>query len=519
MPLRRVLPFSAACLLACAPSATQPSPPAPDTESPSAVARQAPADAGRPDAPRVTPGKGDFGREGPVAFLAASATGEWVGLCQPPLSASGRPLEQAEWLRSVELGQGRALSVKSIAATDPRGRYLVVERGERFELVDARTGSITRLSEEADGRRVLANYVGHRSFAFDSAGERLAYLTRSRTSGSRIVIRDLAAGTQITGPKLDSEALRLRFIPGPPESLMLDGVLADTNGDGKRTLPKTFIAAPRDCRKRGGFVATGKASGDALVAHVVNTTTARAKPAPGRLMVLGQDRIFRDDKGRLLLYRGLQRFVLADADCGARVLAGNVSRRLLLVACYKVPGRSPLRLVGPNLSTELEVDLAFAGEDHVSQLDTQLFGIHPGKNAALVDFEQARLINLGEKRLVVSVRKRFALVREKSKLLGISVPRDAAKPPRQSVILDDLASVTELVLGQRHLVIGGWVLERAGGRVLGKVAGHPLSVDATGRVLTARPSEANSAVTGPLRYVRPALKGAAIGAPAHGLGG
>ncbi len=520
MPLRRALPFSAACLVACAPSATQPSAPAPGDERPRALVSPPTTDAGgQPDAPPPAPGKADFGREGPVAFLAASPTGEWVGLCQPPLSASGRPLEGAKWRRSVELGQGPALSVTSIAATDPRGRYLVVERAERFELVDARTGTITPLSSDADGRRILANYVGHRSFVFDSAGKRLAYLTRSQASGSRIVVRDLAAGTKVIGPKLDAKPLGLRFVPGPPESLMMDGVLADTNGDGKRTLPRTFVAAARDCHDRGGFVATAKVSGDALVTHVVNAVTARAQPAPGRLTVLGDDQLSRDDKDRLVLTRGARRFVLTDADCGGRVLAGNARRRLLLVACYKKPGRSPLRLVGPNRSTELEVDLAFAGDDHVTQLDAKLFGIHPGKNAALVDFERGRLITLGEKRLVVSVRGRFALVRQKSKLLGVSVPQHSAKAPKETVILDDLAGVTEVVLGERHLVIGGWVVERAGGRVLGRVSGHALAIDAAGRVLTATLREPDAEQTGPLRYERPVLKGAVIGAPAQGLGG
>ncbi len=499
MCFRRAWPSSAACLvLACA--SANPAPLSSRVESAPSAPPPAAVDAGVADAAEVyLDAAQGIGDAGPLRWLGASATGSWVAVCQP---APGLESDAgARWQRTVVLANGSALRVSEVAAADPRGRFLVALREGRFELIDAEQGTQVLLAADVDARRVAGNFVSHRSFAFDGVGRRLAYLIR-RAGKTRVIIRTLASGSELLGPPLDLEPLRLGFVGASPETLVLYGVAQDTNGDGKRSLPAALSRDPGECQAADRFVASAPIAGDAVQPHLVNEVTAVANPAPGFVLRFGADQILRDERDRLLRRVGSSESVLADEDCGARILAANRKQKALLVACYKTPGRAPLRLLGSQQSIELGADLAFAGDDLLSQLDTDLFAVHPGKSAALVDLGQGVMRALGDDRLVLSVRGRFALVRHGSRLLGVSVPASPAAQVAERVLVEGLANVADVVLGERHLVVDGHVVDRATGRVSGRVRPGALSVDVHGRVLVAA-EVTDAGPQGPLRYESP----------------
>jgi hypothetical protein len=233
----------------------------------------------------------------------------------------------------------------------------------------------------------------------------------------------------------------------------------------------------------------------------------RARPSrvtPGFVMRHGAAQILRDDQERLLRQVGGSKSVLADEKCGARVLAGNVEKQSLLVACYKTPGRAPLRILRPSQNVELGADLAFAGDDYVSQLDVEVFAVHPGQGAAFVDLRNEALRDVGDGRLVLSVHGRMALVRHGARLLGVAVPTKPTAPLVQRVLVEGLAPISDLLLGAAHIVIDGYVIERATGRVLGRVQKPALAVDTRGRVLvSAHAPDSDEQMHGPLRYEFP----------------
>ncbi|MEZ4219881.1 MAG: hypothetical protein R3B13_03060 [Polyangiaceae bacterium] len=400
------------------------------------------------------------------------------------------------------LAGGRALEGTRVAAAQAQGRYLVTEKLGRFELVDAANGNRRELDARIDARDAPSNRLTHRNFAFDAQGKRLAYLLRTAPTKYAVVELELGSSTVRMGPSLELEPLRLRYDAGG-SGVWLDAVVADSNADGRRSLPVALSAAPPTCAVEDNFVAVAPQAGDDVTTLRIDFANKRAAQAPGLLRTLRGAELRRDPAERLLLVSPTESFTLADEECGGRILSGNEALGLVLIACYRKPGRAPLRLVGRTVDVDLEVDLAFAGDDHLDFDDDVLYPLHPGRSAAVVDFERRVLVPVADDGLVVSTAGRFLLLRDGKKLLGVLVPAQAGARLRREVLLSDVAHGTTVVEGAEHLSLGGVIVARRDGKVLGRVPEPVIGLDVFGRALVGGEDEAGTQLLGPLRYVIP----------------
>lgn len=454
----------------------------------------------------------------------AASDGTWVALCSARADTDGDgrvsvtlgprgELSGDALAEELFLGDAPGEPIERIAALDPSGRWLVVERAGALVLVDAHARSFTTL-DGADARADASPYVEHRSVSFDASG-RLLSLVRRGTAGSEVVVRELLTGVETRVDPGPGELWRAELSPDG-KLVVLRVIASDSNGNGKLDWPMP-LAARGDWRCHGPVPSYSAwvDHGDRPVVRVAPTSGGVAREIPGFVAPLGDAVLVRDAQGRLLVERvGVAPIELTDARCQARALALDGARGLVLAGCSGVRPRPSVVIAGEGSLVETGLTLGAAPSDAWPSADApRLFAFHPGAETALVDFETRRSIKLARGDEVAATWQGRALVIRGAELAlydadaGREAPLDARLP----------AGAVDVMPGPRAgalAAVTGWdggsavtvVVDLAAPRALAVLAGRPLALTRDGRVLIAEGGDADATAlaSGPLRWVSPA---------------
>lgn len=445
-----------------------------------------------------------------IAETAAN-DGGWTVFCQAREDSDGDgqiavrigprgELAGDRLVRYLAVGAGEGTPIDELAANDPTGRWLVVRREGKLELIDAHTGAAQELSAAGlDDRSDALPYRPHRTLSFDGLGQRLLTLRRDAT-GARAVVRDLASGSEAVIDPGPGEIWRMQ-LDFAGRWVVLSTLLDDTNRDGRLTWPAPERKAPPPCRGPVASYPAWVGRGDTPTSKVAPASGGTADAAPGLVLMLGEQRVVRDATGRLVLRAGTTETELASTKCGARVLHADAERKLLLVACAGPKGRPKLELVGPGLRVELGVDIAHASDDRAPGAPTRLVPVYPGNEAALLDLQARKLNKLTVGDVVLATAGARAVLRRGNKLVAYDAEMGHEEPlPGESPPLSH-------GFGQGSIAVAApLVADAATGKLLGRVAGRPLAAAPDGRILVASGGDADATTlaVGPLEWRAPA---------------
>jgi hypothetical protein len=462
--------------------------------------------------PAVGPASADIGTAHPVSLEAASADGRWSVLCQAredtdgdgrvsvTLGARGELLGDKMRSYFVE-GTGAGLAIDEFVGTDG-SRFVAMMRDGRLSIIDTLEHKTIDLSARgADARADAASYLPHRSVAFDARGERVLYLRRD-ADRTRAVVLDPKNGQELVIDPGVGALWRAELLPA---AVVLYVVPGDTNGNGRLDFPVPE-ASSRNWRCRGPIPRfdAWQGRGDATEARVALGGATDALPVPGFVAVLGTDLVVREPSGRLVLQQpGTNQTLvtvaeLAPARCGARVLHADETRRLLLVACTKAPGRAPVELVGVGYRNELKVSVEPRAYDAPPRASQRLFAFYPGGQGLLIDFETRRTTALETGETAIAIHDTRALTRRGNSL---SV-RDLVSGT-VAALPGKLAEIGDVLHQPPVSYVTPLIVDLSNNEILGAIpnGARPLAVSRDGRaLLPARSSDGTNLATGPLLW-------------------
>jgi len=464
-----------------------------------------------PSSPASLPpvSQGDIGGEGPLGLLAASASGAWVALCE------GEPKTA-----KLVIGSGTGEPIDDLLAVDASGRFVVIARTGRAELVDTLLGTRVDLSElGADTRRVRADYAPHRSLSFDPSGRRLAYL-RKRGTTSELVVRNLETSSEQAFAAGPGEVLSLR-LSADARYVSFEALREDTNHNGKLDWPAPEdTARPSACERPAlpkfrSFAYQGR--GDALVGGVVTLDSGAVRDVPGLITTLGPSLLVRGTDGSLELDRSGKRFRLAPSSCSARVLFADAERELVVASCAPPPpkkrrglplpaptGKREVWLFGPGLAKNLQIELYETSTDREALTGVRLVPLYPGSEAALLDLERRELLPLQSGSRVVATSGGLAVIWRDSDLY-----RYDAQTKTEQRLAHGVQKNPDLLQTGATILLSPFVIVGAAGPALAAPP-RPLALTAAGAVLTsfdaagagaASPPRGGGAIEGPLHWL------------------
>jgi len=459
---------------------------------------------------RSRAGNEPIGSEGPIVVEAASPDGGWVVFCQAREDSDGNgavstTLEPGGELggdrldRYLAIGAGAGTRIESLAAWDPSGRWLVVSREGKLQLIDTTNGRETDLSAlGVDARADALPYRRHRSLAFDGRGTKLAFLRGGPHPD--VVVRELETG------------LDRHVDPGPGavwrvdldysgSTLILSTLTDDTNHDQRLTWPVPEAKSAPPCRGPVARYAAWQGRGDRPVTKLGPATGGAAKRVDGFITVLGSALVVRDVNGRLSLVSNGKTSELFPPSCGGRVVHADAARQQLVVACTKGKGHPKLWLAGPGTKKDLDLGVSSWTEDRTAGPPARLVPLYPGRDSVLLDLERRETVALRAGDAVLATRDSRALYRRDRELLLRDVTADA-----EVELAGDLSS-TESVTNGPWVAIAPVVANLETGTLSGRFQGRPLAVAPDGRVLVARGGDADGEhlALGPLTWQSPTL--------------
>jgi hypothetical protein len=477
------------------------------------IATPAPVAVLKPPTPAIGPTSTEIGTAQPVVVEAASADGRWTVLCQAredtdrdgrisvTIGARGELLGDKMQSYYVE-GSGAGFPIDQFLGSDG-SRLIAMVRDGRLSIIDTLDRKTIDLSARgADVRSDAANYLPHRSVAFDPSGERVLYLRRD-ADRTRAVVLDPKDGKELVldpgsgalwRAELFSAAVVLHVIPG------------DTNGNGRLDLPVPE-ASPGNWRCRGPIPRfdAWQARGDATEARVALAGSTGALPVPGFVGILGTDLVVREPSGRLVLQRpgapGQTPATIAElapARCGAKILHGHETRRLLLIACTKAPGRAPVELVGEGYRSELKVSVEARANDALPRSSQRLFPFYPGGQGLLIDFETRRTTALESGETVIAVHDTRALTRRGNSLSVRDVVSGTI-----TALPGQLSEIGDLLQQPPMTYVTPLIADLSNSEIIGAIPNgvRPLALSRDGRALVpARSADAANLATGPLMW-------------------
>jgi hypothetical protein len=372
-------------------------------------------------------------------------------------------------------------------------------------VIDTFEGNTIDLSARgADARSDAANYLPHRAVAFDDAASRLLYLRRE-ADRTRAITLDLVSGEEQAidaGPGL---VWRAELSGG---LVVLKVVASDTNGNGRLDFPVPE-AETAGFRCRGPIPRFDAwQARDAIEVRVVTPGAQSAEPVAGFVAAFGSDLVVREPNGRLVLLRRAAPDAplkavaeLAQARCGARILGGDVTRRLLVLACTAVPGRSPVMLAGEGYMNDLKIGVEPRANDTLPRRAERLFALYPGAQGLLLDFEARTTTLLDAGETVISSFGTSVLVRR-----GASLSMRDVKSGTQALLPVQLAEIGDVLHQPPISFVSPAVVDLSKSVLVGALARgvRPLALARDGRVLLpARGADANALALGPLTWTTP----------------
>lgn len=484
-----------------------------------------------------------LGRPGGIQVEAMSESGHWVVICQRadgqeldmPTGPRGEPMESV----ALDLLMGeRKERIDALLAQDRSGRYLVVLRESQAYLVDGIDGARWNLQALSPSLR-SDRLVPHRSFAFadthllivsDSAAARafalpLPHLLADELRGSSSQLTSLAHPIEVGGRSIYrveagigyatfttlAEQSTERAWPSPASETPVHR--CSSSASVYPAFSRLSSYHP-DSEQEVAWLTLPPFSAEGSAESERSESPWQAEPVPGFVMASGSSWVRRLDSGRLMLVRGRTQRQLASERCGARILHGYGPLDTFLIACEeyepvakanrKLGRREPkyrfdLHLVRPGYVRSLNADVAKTGVDVKGQPLVRWFPIRPGASAALVDFQQAQLVELGAEARVIAVGAGGALIRRGdavSLFLGADHPEENVDL-RVADLDPVLTRGSVAVLGNRAFSLNNglsaWRLPRA-----------PLAISEDGHALIANePAASDRWPRGPLLFIGP----------------
>ncbi|HEX6763816.1 MAG TPA: hypothetical protein VF103_00025 [Polyangiaceae bacterium] len=448
----------------------------------------------------------------PVSVERVGYGGRWLAVC------TARTDTDKNGSLSVEVGPtgaltGDALSVELVVggrkpqsiddlfAFDPSGRYLAVRRANQPLLLDLATGAELALgSLDWDDRDDALPLRSHRTLAFDPRGELLAYVRR-RSGRAEVVLRSLGSGVERAVTDLPGEPYRMAW-DGTGEQLVISTLADDTNGNGRLDWPAPPAKGPRfACSGPLPRLRTTPEIGDRPSTFVVARVGGPARFVPDFAAPFGANVVVRAADGELLLAGAGGRTPLTPASCGARILLGDPTRGLLLVACPgKNPQKATVELVGAGSRVELGVEVQPTSIDAWPARPLRLFPLYPGADALLVDLERRSTVRLEAGDQVITTSGARALLRRRGGVVLLDVEKSTTK-----TLLPKLPPLPFVVVEGSLAVVGSELFDVLRDDPVGSVSGRPLALTPSGEVLVAQggPPSAERLAVGPLRWERP----------------
>ncbi len=515
----------AATVLSCLAGCSAPPPPTvprgdaatADRANPAASAGKSqakPNSQASPSRPSAPPPPADaIGTGDPVVLDAASPQGSWVVACQAREDTDGdgairvnvgpRGELTGDDLRPyLMLGKGPGRPIDEWIAADPTGRWLVLREEGRPWLIDTLgDGRVDLAALGADSRADALPYADHRSFSFDGAGTKLAYVRAIDDSRAVVVVRTLEGGSErIVDP--GPGKLWRATIDMTGNWVVVEMITEDTSGNGRLGWPvPERQLLPHRCGGPVPRFAAWQDRGDQPATLVAPASGGRTKlisslvaPLRNRLLVRlpGGEIYVRNWKGK--------RERLGGGECLGHLVHADVDRELALFACEQEEGRPLLELRGPGYRHQLEIPVAGQAVQTWPTASPRLVPVYPGQDALLVDFEKKRTVALEPRDSVLLVAGSRALVRRADNLLLIDVDTKVERP--LAALPDPLPDVR---LQPPVAVVSPFVIDLERARVLGTEAGRPLAVTRDGHVLVAlgRDASADAVALGPLLWRHP----------------
>ena len=398
-------------------------------------------------------------------------------------------------------GKNQEQPIQALLAADPAGRWLVLQRNERSVLLDTHTDSEVDLTARgADTRNDRSSYQPHRTLSFDESGTHLLYVRREE-GATRVVVRDLAAGTESTinpGPGV----LWRAELDALGKWAILHMLAQDTNGNGRLDWPiPPSRSHAEPCRGPIPRMDAWGFRGDRPVVRLARSSGGKAESRPTFVAAFGKDLVLREPGGRLVLRRVPGRdYQLAPALCQARVLHVDPSRQLVVATCTPAQGPSKVNLLGVTFRQELELELSPPPYDRQPQQQQRLLAFYPGREAVLLDLDRRHLRPLQPNDAVLATRGPWALIRRDRSLVFLN-----AETGEQQSLPGQTAPLLEHRVTGAMVVAQPLVVDLAARRLLGRVEGQPLALTRAGQVLVAagRDADARALAVGPLRWVEP----------------
>ncbi len=470
----------------------------PTAHSATAIAAPPPADA--------------LGTAHPVIVDAASPAGSWVVACQARHDTDGDgtisvtvgprgELGGDQLLAYLLTGAGPGHPIDELLAADPTGRWLVLREEGRPWLVD--TTGTNRVDLEAlgaDSRSDAIPYADHRSFTFDAAGTKLAYV-RERASGTEIVVRTLASGDErivVPGP---GKLWRAR-LDMTGNWVVVEMITEDTSGNGRLGWPvPERERLPHRCAGPLPRYAAWQDRGDQPATLVAPASGGRAKLMTSLVAPLRDRLLVRLPGGEIYTrtWRG-KRVRFGDGECLGHLVHADVDRELALFACEQEEGRPLLELRGPGYRQQLEIPVAGQAVRTWPTANPRLVPIYPGQDALLVDFARKSTVPLKPRDTVLGVVDAHALVRREDHLVLVDVDATSERP---LAALPD--AIPDILIQEPVVVVSPLVIDVARGEVLGTISRRPLAATTDGHVLVVLGAEASAdrLAIGPLQWQRP----------------
>ena len=419
------------------------------------------------------------------------ASGAWLVFCRQ----GGVPHPE------LVLGSGAPEALDDLLAWDATGRFVVLRRGNGVWLIDVESNLSTNLGELGfDDRDDVLDYRQHRALAFDPRGEILAYVRRRERP--ELVLRTLATGQEQIVAGTSGEPWRFAWDTSG-DTLVVSSVAPDPVS-GRTTFPVRLRRGPRlACSGLLPHFHVNPDTGERPATTLVSRDGLTLRPAPDFAAPFGDGYVARGTDGALALVGTKSRQVLADAECGGRVLFADPLRGLLLVTCTNDklrPKRVGVELVGVRYRQDLGVVVQSLALDRWPDVPERLVPLYPGSDVLLVDLDTRKTVPLTPGDRVLATSGEFALVRRDKALVWFDTTRGA-----DTLLTSALAPFAGLVVQGSFVAVGSLVVDARAGRVRGSVPGRPLALAQDGAALVAEggaPS-ATAFARGPLRWHLP----------------
>ena len=472
-------------------------------QAPSPTAPPAPASAAFGDAP--------FAGDAPLVLEHASADGHWVVLCtaredepidgQAPARARPRAELRGGAFERALIAPGTQLTIDDFVAADASGRYALLMQHGALVLWDAESQNSLDLSAlGADARLSAQSFAELRTLSFDPSSKHLLYV-RAGVAGARIVIRNLADGSERQLDPGPGPIWRARFDPGGA-FVIAELISEDTNKNGRADFPAPLSSQPRPCRAGPRRFHTWAERGDRPVTVLLPLDGSVPRLEPELVMPVGDALLLRDATGALLLERAGKRRVLEPAACKGRIVHADAQRELFIVGCAQPKtGRVSLELVTRSERKPLGIELANVELDREVSDAPRLLALYPGPETTLFDADRRELVPLRTADVVLATRAGRALIRRGSSLLFYD-----ADSRTEQLLPVTLERYPALLKTPPFVFVSPALVNLDAGALVGVSRARPLALSSEGRVLVPE-LEADGArlARGPLRWLTPSL--------------